>query len=157
MQELANTHSMRNEILSLMAQHGLENDCYLEMLDYTIDLFDSQGLGTEYYGYHNINHELEVTYVSLLAVNQKKIKFTEEDKKYLYVAALFHDFDPQKSVDKPHEESVLKFISEDKKLRELLDSMTYDKLMEIQSTRAELIQKQLKYVPVPNGKAITVF
>jgi hypothetical protein len=40
------------------------------------------------------------------------------------------------------------------KLRELLDSMTYDKLMEIQSTRAEMIQKQLKYVPVPNGKAI---
>jgi predicted nucleotidyltransferase component of viral defense system len=40
------------------------------------------------------------------------------------------------------------------KLRELLDSMTYDKLMEIQSTRAEQIQKQLKYVPVPNGKAI---
>ena len=126
MQELANTHSMRNEILSLMAQHGLENDCYLEMLDYTIDLFDSQGLGTEYYGYHNINHELEVTYVSLLALNQKKIKFTEEDKKYLYVAALFHDFDPQKSVDKPHEESVLKFISEDKKLRELLVSADID-------------------------------
>ena len=43
------------------------------------------------------------------------------------------------------------------KLRELLDSMTYDKLMEIQSTRAEQIQKQLKYVPVPNGKAITIF
>ena len=40
------------------------------------------------------------------------------------------------------------------KLRELLDSMTYDKLMEIQSTRAEQIQKQLKYVPVPNGRAI---
>ena len=126
MQELANTHSMRNEILSLMAQHGLENDCYLEMLDYTIDLFDSQGLGTDYYGYHNINHELEVTYVSLLALDQKKIKFTEDDKKYLYVAALFHDFDPQKSVDKPHEESVLKFISEDKKLRELLISADID-------------------------------
>ena len=40
------------------------------------------------------------------------------------------------------------------KLRELLDSMTYDKLMEIQSARAEQINKQLKYVPVPNGKAI---
>ena len=40
------------------------------------------------------------------------------------------------------------------KLRELLDSMTYDKLMEIQSSRAEMINKQLKYVPVPNGKAI---
>ena len=126
MQKFANVHSMRNEILSLMTQQKLENDCYLEMLDFTIDLFESQGLGTEYYGYHNINHELEVTYVSLLAINQEKIKFTEEDKRHLYVAALFHDFDPQKNVDKPHEESVLKFISTDKKLRELLTSAKID-------------------------------
>jgi len=40
------------------------------------------------------------------------------------------------------------------KLREMLESMTYDKLMEVQSTRSEMIQKQLKYIPVPNGKAI---
>lgn len=40
------------------------------------------------------------------------------------------------------------------KLREMLDSMTYDKLMETQSARSEQIQKQLKYIPVPNGKAI---
>jgi len=40
------------------------------------------------------------------------------------------------------------------KLREMLESMTYDKLMETQSTRSELIQKQLKYIPIPNGKAI---
>ena len=126
MQEFANVHSMRNEILSLMAQEKLEDKCYLEMLDFTIDLFESQGLGTEYYGYHNINHELEVTYVSLLAINQDKIQFTEEDKKHLYVAALFHDFDPQKNVDKPHEESVLKFISTDKKLQELLTSAKID-------------------------------
>jgi len=126
MQEFANAHSMRKEILSLMIKDGLEEDCYLEMLDYTIDLFESQGLGTEYYGYHNINHELEVTYVSLLAINQEKIQLTEEDKKYLYVAALFHDFDPQKNVDKPHEESVLKFISTDKKLQKLLTSSKID-------------------------------
>ena len=31
------------------------------------------------------------------------------------------------------------------KLREMLESMTYEKLIEIQSTRAEQIQKQLKY------------
>ncbi len=117
---------MRNEILSLMAQHGLEEDCYVEMLDYTIDLFESQGLGTEYYGYHNINHELEVTYGALLAINQEKIKFSEEDKKYIYVAALFHDFDPQKSVDKPHEKSVLKFISLDKKLQKLMTDAKID-------------------------------
>jgi len=111
---------MRNEIISLMTHHGLDDDCYVEMLDYTIELFENQGLGTEYYGYHNICHELEVTYVSLLAINQEKIQLTEEDKKYLYVAALFHDFDPQKSVDKPHEESVLKFISTDRKLRQFM-------------------------------------
>jgi hypothetical protein len=126
MQKFANTHSMRNEILSLMTQHGLEDDCYLEMLDYTIDLFESRGLGTEYYGYHNINHELEVTYVSLLAINQEKIQFTEEDKKYLYVAALFHDFDPQKNVDKPHEKSVLEFILKDKKLRQFMADAKID-------------------------------
>jgi hypothetical protein len=117
---------MRNEILSLMVENGLEEDCYVEMLDYTIDLFESQGLGTEYYGYHNINHELEVTYISLLAINQDKIKFTNEDIKHLYVAALFHDFDPQKNVDKPHEESVLKFISMDKKLRQLINDAKID-------------------------------
>ena len=117
---------MRNEILSLMVKNGLEDDGYVEMLDYTIDLFESQGLGTEYYGYHNINHELEVIFVSLLAAKQKKVKFTKEDMKYLYVAALFHDFDPQKNVDKPHEESVLKFISMDKKLLQLINSVNID-------------------------------
>ncbi|HSG83225.1 MAG TPA: HD domain-containing protein [Nitrosopumilus sp.] len=126
LQQFANTHSMRNEILSLMVQNRIDEDSYVEMLDYTIDLFESQGLGTDYYGYHNINHELEVTYVSLLAANQNKIKFTDEDIKYLYVAALFHDFDPQKSVDKPHEESVLKFISLDKKLQGLIDAAGLD-------------------------------
>jgi len=44
----------------------------------------------------------------------------------LYTAALFHDFDPQKSVDKPHEDNVLKFISMDKKLRKLLDVANLD-------------------------------
>ncbi len=112
---------MRSEILSLMAEKGLEGDCYVEMLDYTIDLFESQGLGTDYYGYHNINHELEVTYVSLLATEQDIVKFTDVDLKYLYISALFHDFDPQKSVDKPHEDSVLKFISMDRKLQELIN------------------------------------
>jgi len=126
LQQFASSHSMRNEILSLMVQKGLEDDYYVEMLDYTIDLFESQGLGTEYYGYHNINHELEVTYVSLLATDQDKFQFTNEDIKYLYIAALFHDFDPQKNVDKPHEESVLKFISMDRKLRQLINTANID-------------------------------
>ncbi len=126
LQKFAKTHSMRKKILNLMLQNGLEDDCYVEMLDFTIDLFESHGLGDDYYGYHNINHELEVTYVSLLALKQNKVKFTDEDIKYLYIAALFHDFDPEKNVDKPHEESVIKFILTDRKLRQLIDTTNID-------------------------------
>ena len=96
------------------------------MLDYTIDLFESQGLGADYYGYHNINHELEVTYVSLLAAEQGKVQFSDEDMKYLFIAALFHDFDPEKNVDKPHEERVIKFITTDKKLLQLINTTNID-------------------------------
>ncbi|EGG42766.1 hypothetical protein Nlim_0321 [Candidatus Nitrosarchaeum limnium SFB1] len=128
MQEFANPHTMRNEIMSVIVESGIDEDCYIEMLDYTIELFETQGLGSDYYGYHNINHELEVTYVALLSanLNNSSKKFSITDLKYLYTAALFHDFDPQKSVDKPHEESVLKFISMDRKLRKLIDEASLD-------------------------------
>jgi hypothetical protein len=48
---------------------------------------------------------------------------------------------------------------EDKKelitqLKEMLESMTYDKLVETQALRAENLQKQLKFIPMPNGGAI---
>lgn len=126
MQEFANQHTIRNEILSLIVESGIDEDCFIEMLDYTIELFETQGLGADYYGYHNINHELEVTFVALLSANLNAKKFSGEDMRYLYVSALFHDFDPQKSVDKPHEESVLRFISSDKKLRTLIDQAHLD-------------------------------
>lgn len=50
---------------------------------------------------------------------------------------------------------------EDKKelisqLKEMLDTMTYDKLLEVSSNRAELLQKQLKFIPMPNGSSITI-
>jgi hypothetical protein len=128
MQKLTNRHALRNEILSLIVESGIEEDCYIEMLDYTIELFETQGLGTDYYGYHNINHELEVTYVALLSasLNTTSKKFSDQDLKYIYASALFHDFDPQKSVDKPHEESVLRFMSTDRKVRSLLDVANLD-------------------------------
>jgi len=128
LQELSNPHALRKEILSLAVTCGIDEDHYSEMLDYTIDLFDSQGLGEDYYGYHNINHELEVTYVTLLAAKWENSKnlISKEDLKYLYTSALFHDYDPQKSVDKPHEESVLKFISSDKKLQGLIENAGLD-------------------------------
>ena len=39
-------------------------------------------------------------------------------------------------------------------LREMLDTMTYDKLMEMAATRAEFVNKQLKFIPMPDGLAI---
>ena len=128
MQQFASTPALRNEIINLLVESGMDNDCYTEMLDYTINLFESQGLGADYYGYHNINHELEVTYVTLLTAKSANAtkKITNEDVKHLYAAALFHDFDPQKSVDKPHEEEVLKFISTDKNLKNHIQTANLD-------------------------------
>ena len=39
-------------------------------------------------------------------------------------------------------------------LKEMLETMTYDKLAETQAARSEFINKQLKYVPMPNGWSI---
>ena len=42
-------------------------------------------------------------------------------------------------------------------LKELLESMTYDKLIEADVLKAENLQKQLRFVPMPNGSAITTY
>jgi len=39
-------------------------------------------------------------------------------------------------------------------LKEMLESMTYDKIVETDTARAEQIRKQLSMIPMPNGKAI---
>jgi hypothetical protein len=39
-------------------------------------------------------------------------------------------------------------------LKEMLETMTYDKLMETAASRAEFVNKQLRYVPMTNGWAI---
>jgi len=122
-------HPLRSKILELLDSSGIEKiEPYNKMLDYTIEIFETQGLGQDYYGYHNIDHELEVTYITLLAASwEKKLqKFDQMDVEYLYTAALFHDFDPQKSVDRPHEESVIRFISLDKELKKLIDDSDLD-------------------------------
>jgi hypothetical protein len=122
-------HPLKNEILGLIASSGTDKmACYKKMLNYTIELFENEGLGNYYYGYHNIDHELEVTYITLLASTkeQRIQKLSQSDVEHLYAAALFHDFDPQKSVDKPHEESVIRFIMLDKELEKLFDEAKLD-------------------------------
>jgi len=60
MQLVSTPQTLRNEINDLATLMGLEEPCYTQMLDYVIELFESKNLGMDYYGYHNIEHELEV-------------------------------------------------------------------------------------------------
>jgi len=129
MQNSNKEYSLKNKIHELLVSSKIEKiECYNQMLDYTVEIFETQGLGRDYYGYHNIDHELEVTYITLLAATwEKKLqKLNQSDIEYLYTAALFHDFDPQKSVDRPHEENVIQFISLDKELKKLINESGLD-------------------------------
>jgi hypothetical protein len=129
MENVGNDHPLKNKIQELLVSAGIEKTaCYNKMLDYTIEIFETQGLGRDYYGYHNIDHELEVTYTTLLAASlEKKLqRLTQSDIEYLFTSALFHDFDPQKLVDRPHEESVIQFISLDKETKKLIDDSGLD-------------------------------
>jgi hypothetical protein len=82
-------------------------------------------MGPDYYGYHNIDHEIEATYLTLLALcgHSQQNKFTQEDFIYLFVAALFHDYDLRKQYDKPHEESVENFLRSDVKIKKFIDGV----------------------------------
>ena len=119
---------IRDKIVQVLTENDLAEPALIGMLDYTVQLFESQGLGQDYYGYHNINHELAVTYVILLSTSSRlgEDKISKSDIKHLYAAALFHDFDPLKSVDKPHEKQVLDFISKDSNIRSMMSSAGID-------------------------------
>ncbi len=118
MQELYSTNDLRGKILGILHESGFDSTCYSKILDYTIDLFHQKGLGIDYYGYHNIIHELEVTYVTLVAAQWQSLQnhISKEDVKYLFASSLFHDYDPQKRVDKPHEPDAVNFVKTDKTL-----------------------------------------
>ena len=129
MGQMRNNHPLKAKIQNLLLEAGIEKtESYNEMLDYTIEIFETQGLGQDYYGYHNIDHELDVTYIALLASSwEKKIqRLDQKDVEYLFTSALYHDFDPQKLVDRPHEESVIKFIELDKVSKRLIDDAELD-------------------------------
>ena len=129
MQEFANSPSLRNGIFDLLSSLNLATDANVKLLDYTIQLFKNNGLFSDYYGYHNVDHELEVTYVTLLsgkyALEENYI--SKNDLNYLFVSALLHDFDPDKSIDKPHEKNVIQYILKDENIQKLLSDANLDK------------------------------
>jgi len=128
MQEFINPDLLRNGIFDLLSSVNLATEQNAGLIDYTIDLFNKNGLSSDYYGYHNIDHELEVTYVTLMSaihsLNEKK--FVLDDVKYLFASALLHDFDPRKAADRPHEKSVIDFINKDEKIQQLLEDAMID-------------------------------
>ena len=128
MQEFANPPSLRNGIFDLLSSVELATDVNVKLLDYTIQLFKDNGLFSDYYGYHNIDHELEVTYITLLSgIHSLQDEFlTLDDLNYLYASALLHDFDPGKAIDKPHEKNVIQFISKNKTIQKLLAEANLD-------------------------------
>lgn len=67
---------------------------------------------------------------------------------------------PGNDVELNHEALLSKGFEEKEKLltqlRETLESLTYDKLVENQALKAENLMKQLKLVPIPNGKMIVM-
>ena len=126
---LTEESELKDKIIRLATEMNLEKKWTKNMIRHAISEFSKKGLGLDYYGYHNIDHELEATYFTLLSANghykqnreNSFIIFSPEDIKYLFVSALFHDYDPSKKFDKPNEESIEWFLRHDLKIKKFID------------------------------------
>jgi len=126
---------LKDKIIHLGTSVGLQDKWINKILRHAVSEFSKKGLGSDYYGYHNIDHELEAAYFTLLVVNNNGAnsmvnnnsniytKLVQDDIKYLFVAALFHDYDPLKQFDKPHEDSVEWFLRNDKRIKRFIDDI----------------------------------
>lgn len=136
---LAHEAVLKDKIIQQGTAMGLQDKWLQRIIRHAVSEFSKKGLGSDYYGYHNIDHELEAAYFVLLAANGqtdyneedaevvgiqfKSDKFSQEDIRYLFVAALFHDYDPLKQFDKPHEDAVEWFIRHDEKIKKFIDDV----------------------------------
>jgi len=120
--------SHKDEILELAGQMEFDIKATSRIIRHAVSEFSKHGLGSDYPGYHTINHNLEVAYTSLLSAANQKLenKMSKKDIKNLFVAALFHDFDPKKEFEKPNEDNIELFIRSDQKLAKLIDSFEVD-------------------------------
>ncbi len=124
---ISNIIYLKNEVVRLAEKNGFNEPCYKIMLDYTINNLQSSGLGEKYYGYHNIDHLLEIPLGALLVGDSKQISnLSSEDLKYLLVSAIFHDFEPNKIIDKPSEDNVLKHLSSNHIIKNLITKSETD-------------------------------
>ena len=122
---------LKNRIIQVGNSLGISTKWLDKTMEHAITEFSINGLGVDYYGYHNIKHELEATYFTLLAVfgqknNNRSNIFDLMDVKYLFTSALYHDFDPLKRFEKPNEDAVESYIRNDKKIKESIDEAGLD-------------------------------
>src|SRR5919107_6134234 len=66
---LAHEAVLRNKIINLGTTMGLQDKWLQRMIRHAVSEFSKKGLGADYYGYHNIDHELEAAYFVLMAAN----------------------------------------------------------------------------------------
>ena len=123
--------AFKNRIIQVGNSLGISTKWLNKTVEHAITEFTLNGLGVDYYGYHNIKHELEATYFTLLAVfgqknNNIKNNFILMDIKYLFTSALYHDFDRLKRFEKPNEDAVESYIRSDKKIKESIDEAGLD-------------------------------
>jgi hypothetical protein len=113
---------LKDQIIELASSMGLQRNWVKRVVRHAVSEFSKKGLGPDYYGYHTIDHELEATYFTLLAASglRPDKKLTYDDINYLFVSALFHDFDPLKEFDKPNEESVEQFLRHDSMIQKFI-------------------------------------
>ncbi|MFQ5940617.1 MAG: hypothetical protein ACE5KA_02830 [Nitrososphaerales archaeon] len=116
---------LKDKIIQLGTVMGLQDKWLKTITGYAVSEYSKKGLGPDYYGYHNIDHELEATYFTLLSASgqNEENKFSQMDINYLLLAALFHDYDPLKEFDKPNEDSVEWFIRHDNKIKKFIDDV----------------------------------
>ena len=122
---------LKNRIIQVGNSLGISTKWLNKTVEHAITEFSVNGLGVDYYGYHNIQHELEATYFTLLAVfgqknNNQNNNFDSLDIKYLFTSALYHDFDPLKRFEKPNEDAVESYIRSDKKIKGSIDEAGLD-------------------------------
>ena len=116
--------TLKDRIIQLGADVGFQDRWLKRILRHAISEFSKKGRGPDYYGYHNIDHELEAAYFTLIASGSPPPNhsfFTKQEITYLFVAALFHDYDPLKQFDKPNEDSVEHIIRNDKRIAQFID------------------------------------
>ncbi len=130
---LTEESDLKDKIIDLASEMNLDKGWTKKIVRHAISEFSKKGLGLDYYGYHNIDHELEATYFALLSAyghirqnSEVNGLFNNEGVKYLFLSALFHDYDPAKQFDKPNEESVEWFLRSDPEIRKFIDLVGLD-------------------------------